>query len=73
MKMKELFELHLGSMTMDEYERRFIELLRYVGFIKYENVKIQIFLSGLPYFNSGKINYDQPKTVEDIIRKAKYV
>jgi hypothetical protein len=39
--MKELFELKLGSMTMDEYERRFLELLRYVGFIKYEKVKIQ--------------------------------
>jgi len=27
-------------MAMDEYERRFLELLRYVGFIKDENVKI---------------------------------
>jgi hypothetical protein len=27
-KMKELFELKLGSMTIDEYERRFLELLK---------------------------------------------
>jgi hypothetical protein len=33
-KMKALFELKLGSMTMDEYERIFLELLRYVYFIK---------------------------------------
>jgi hypothetical protein len=46
--MKELFELKLGSMTMDEYEKRFFELLKYVDFIKNEKVKIQRFLSGLP-------------------------
>jgi hypothetical protein len=71
--MKEFFELKLGSMTMDEYERRFFELLRYVGFIKYEKVKIQRFLSGLPSFYSDKIHYDEPKTLENTIRKAKYL
>jgi hypothetical protein len=35
-KMKEFFELKLGSMTIDEYERRFLELLKYVSFIKDE-------------------------------------
>jgi hypothetical protein len=33
-KMKEFFELKLGSMTIDEYERSFLELLKYVPFIK---------------------------------------
>jgi hypothetical protein len=46
--MKELFELKLGSMTMDEYEKIFIEFLRYVDLIKDEKVKIQRFLSGIP-------------------------
>jgi hypothetical protein len=32
---------------MDEYEKRFFELLKYVDFIKDEKVKIQRFLSGL--------------------------
>jgi hypothetical protein len=32
--MKEFFEHNLGRMKMDEYERRFLELFRYVGFIK---------------------------------------
>jgi hypothetical protein len=39
-KMKEFFELKLGSMTMDEYEKRFFELLKYVDFIKDEKVKM---------------------------------
>jgi hypothetical protein len=46
--MKEFFELKLRGMTIDEYERRFLELLKYVPFIKDEYVKIQRYLSGLP-------------------------
>jgi hypothetical protein len=46
--MKELFELKLGSMTMVEYEKKFLGLPKYVGFIKDEKVKKQRFLSGLP-------------------------
>jgi hypothetical protein len=38
--MQELFELKLGNMTMDEYERKLLELLRYVGFIRDESIKI---------------------------------
>jgi hypothetical protein len=70
-KMKEFFELKLGSMTIDEYERRFLELLKYVPFIKDETVKIQRYLSGLPSFISEKIQYDDPKTMEETIRKEK--
>jgi hypothetical protein len=33
---------------MDDYVKRFIELLRYVPYIKDEKVKIQHFLSGFP-------------------------
>jgi hypothetical protein len=53
--MKEFFELKMGSMTIDEYERRFLELLKYVSFIKDETVKIQTYLNGLPSFISDKI------------------
>jgi hypothetical protein len=70
-KMKEFFELKLGSMTIDEYERRFLELLKYVSFIKDETVKIQRYLSGFPSFISDKIQYDDPKTLEETIRRAK--
>jgi hypothetical protein len=48
--MKNLFELKLGSMTMDEYEKRLSDLLKYIDFIKDEKVKIQRFVSGLPFF-----------------------
>jgi hypothetical protein len=54
-KMKEFFELKLGSMTIDEYERRFLDLLKYVSFIKDETIKIQCYLNGLPSFISDKI------------------
>jgi hypothetical protein len=71
--MKELFELKLGSMTIDEYKRRFLELLKYISFIKDEIVKIQRYLSGLPSFISDKIQYDYPKTLEETIRRAKFL
>jgi hypothetical protein len=69
--MKEFFELKLGSMTIDEYEIIFLELLKYVPFIKDETVKIQRCLSGLPDFLSDKIQYDDPKTMEETIRRVK--
>ena len=59
--MKDFFEIKLGSMTMDEYEKRFFELLKYVDFIKDEKVKIQRFMCGSPYLYSDKIQYDNPK------------
>jgi hypothetical protein len=69
--MKEFFELKLGSMTIDEYERKFLELLKYVAFIKDEQVKIHRYLSGFPSIISEKIQYDDPKTLEETIRCAK--
>jgi hypothetical protein len=72
-KMKYLFELKLGTMTMEEYEKRFFELLKYVDFIKDEKVKIERFLSGLPSFYNDKIQYDNPKTLEETIRRSIHI
>jgi hypothetical protein len=47
-KMQDFFELKLGNMTMDEYEKKFLQILRYVRFIRDEKVEIHRFLSGLP-------------------------
>jgi len=58
-------------MTIDEYEQRFLELLKYVPIIKDETVKIQRYLSGLPFFVGDKIQYDDPKTMEEAIRREK--
>jgi len=71
--MKEFFELKLGTMTMEEYEKRFFELLKYVDFIKHEKVKIQRFQSGLPSFYSDNIKYDNPKTLEETIRRESHL
>ena len=49
-KMQEFFELKLGPMTMDEYENKFSELLKYVDFIKDEKVNIHICLHVFPSF-----------------------
>jgi hypothetical protein len=72
-KMKEFFELNLGTMKMHEYEMRFFELLNNVDFIKDEKVKIQMFLSGLPSFYNDNIQYDNPKNLEEIIRREMYL
>jgi len=49
-KMQEFFDLHLGNMTMDEYVKKFLDLMIYVASINEEKIKIQRFLSGLPSF-----------------------
>jgi hypothetical protein len=72
-KIQALFELRLGSMTMVEYEKKFLGLLKYVGFINDEKIKIQRFLSGLPTFYKENIRYDETKTLTEAIRKAKYL
>jgi hypothetical protein len=69
--MQVLFEINLIGMIMEEYERRFLDLMRYVDFIKDENVKIQRFLSGMPSFYKNKIQYDDPRSLEESIRRSK--
>jgi hypothetical protein len=60
-------------MTIDEYEIRLLELLKYVSFIKDEQVKIQKYLSGMPSFISDRIQYDDPKALEVTIRRDKFL
>jgi hypothetical protein len=51
-------------MTMAEYEKKVVGLLEYLGFTKYEKVKLQRFLSGIPSFYNGKIQYHEPVSTE---------
>jgi hypothetical protein len=60
-------------MTMAEYENMFLGLIKYVGFIKNEKLKIQRFLSGLTSFYKEKIQYDGHRTLFETIMKAKYL
>ena len=57
---------------MEEYANRFLELLRYARYIKDEKVIIQRFLSGLPQSYKYGIDFYKPRTLEEIIMKAKY-
>ena len=65
--MEELFDLKLGSMTMEDYDKKFLKCLNYTYFIKDEKVKIKRFLSGLPESYRDKIQYDRPKNLKDAI------
>jgi hypothetical protein len=56
---------------MDAYAKIFLELLRYVPYLKDEKERIQHFLSGFPQSYQDRIEFDKPKTLEDTIRKAK--
>ena len=42
---------------MEEYANKFLELLRYVRYIKDEKVKVQHFLSGLPQSYKDRIDF----------------
>ena len=53
--MQEFFDLKMGSLTMEEYVKKFLDLMRYVYCIKDEKIKIQRFLSGLPSFYKDRI------------------
>ena len=49
-----------------------MELLRYVRYIRDKKVKVQHFLSGLPQPYKDRIEFYEPRTLEEAIRKAKY-
>ena len=71
-KIKEFHELRLGQQTMEEYANKFLELLRYVKYIKDDKLKIQRFMSGIPQSYKDRIEFDEPRTLDEAIRKAKY-
>ena len=69
---KELYELRMGSMTDDEHTSKFLELLRYVPYLKEEKAKIQRFTSGLLMEFKDIINFDEPRSLEEAIRELKH-
>jgi hypothetical protein len=71
-KAKDFYELKLGQLTIEEYVNKFLDLLRYVPYIKADKAKVQRFISGLPKEYRNRIEFDEPKTLEDTIRKATY-
>eukprot|EP00253_Pinus_taeda_P032583 PITA_32583 len=56
---------------MDEFITRFTSLLRYVPYIREEKAKVQRFVSSLPPYMRERIEFDNPKSMDDVIRKAR--
>ena len=63
--------MHMGSMTMDAFINRFLDLLHYVPYIKEEKVKIQQFLGCLPPSFRDTIEFDMPKTLDTALHKVR--
>ena len=69
---KEFYELKLGSMSMKELSSKFLSLLIYVSYIINENPEIERFLGCLPTSFKDRIEFDNPKTLEEAMRKADF-
>eukprot|EP00253_Pinus_taeda_P018429 PITA_18429 len=70
-KAREFHDLQLGQQSMDEFINRFTSLLRYVPYIKEEKAKVQRFVSSLPAYIRERIEFDNPRTMDEAIRKAR--
>jgi len=67
---KELYEMRMGSITDDEYTIIFLELLRYVPYLKYNKVKIQRFINGFLVAFKDQIEFDEPWSLEEVIKTS---
>jgi len=56
---------------MDEFVAKFTNLLRYIPYIKEEKAKVQQFVNCLPTFYKEWIKFDNPKTMDEVVRKAR--
>eukprot|EP00253_Pinus_taeda_P009134 PITA_09134 len=54
---------------MDEFITRFTSLLRYVPYIREEKANVQRFVSSLPPYMRERIEFDNPKSMDEAIRK----
>eukprot|EP00253_Pinus_taeda_P005349 PITA_05349 len=70
-KAREFHDLRLGQQTIDEFVTRFTSLLRYVPYIREEKAKVQRFVSSLPPYMRERIEFDNPKSMDEVIRKAR--
>eukprot|EP00253_Pinus_taeda_P010629 PITA_10629 len=70
-KAQEFHDLRLGQQSMDEFINRFTSLLCYVPYIKEEKAKVQRFVSSLPTYIRERIEFDNPRTMDEAIRKAR--
>jgi len=71
-KAKEFYELWMGSMTYEEYTSIFLELLRYVRYLRKEKAKVQRFISGFPFAYRYQIEFNESRSLEEVIQKLKH-
>ena len=62
----------MGSMSNEEYTTKFLELLRYVLYLKDDKSKFQRFISGFPLEFGDCIEYDEPRSLEEVSGKLKH-
>ena len=58
-------------MTMEDLINKFLDLLRFVPYIKEEKVKVQRFLSYFPQAYKDIIEFDNQKTLDEVLRKSR--
>ena len=62
----------MGAMRDDEYTSIFLELLRYVPYLKDEKVHIERFINELSVTFKDHIKFDEPQSLEVTIKKLKH-
>jgi hypothetical protein len=55
---------------MEDLINKFLELIRFVPYIREDKVKIQRFLSCLPQAYQDINEFDNPKSLSEVFRKA---
>ena len=70
-KAKAFNDLKLGKLTIEEFVTIFTNLQRYVSYLKEEKMKVQRFISCSPQFYKHKLEYDNPMTLDESIRREK--
>ena len=71
-KDKEFYELNMGSLIDEECTTKFLELLRYVPYLKDEKTKVQRFINRFPLAFKDHNEYDEPRSLEEVIKKLKH-
>ena len=70
-KAKAFNDLRMRQLTIDEFVTNFVNLQRYLPYIKNEKAKVYRFISCLPQSYKDKIEFDMPKTVDEGIKKVR--
>jgi len=70
-KARDFHDLRLGQQSMADFINRFTSLLCYVPYIKEEKAKVQRFVSSLPLYIRERIEFDNPRTMDEAICKAR--